>query len=124
LILQNLMFSLPQEASLYESIGENLNARILKSLICFAITSGFSPLAILVISQTIMSSLFLVSFPTAARNYPSWEKAKVLRALTKVEIMATHLPVLYSQILIIGFFPSWPEAIRVPFSLIAMQQIA
>jgi hypothetical protein len=37
--------------------------------------------------------------------------------------MEMHLPLEYSHILMIEFFPSWALAIRAPFALISKQQI-
>ena len=65
--VQNLMFSFPQDASLDESMGLNLRLKMLNSEVYRAQISGISPLVILEISQTQMSSLLCLSFPTLAR---------------------------------------------------------
>lgn len=106
LILQNLMFSLPHEASLLESMGLNFKHRMLKSDVYLATISGFSPRAILVMSHTIIISLLCASFPVLARYFPSYEKAKHFRVFTGMITIEMHLPVAYSQILMMEFFPS------------------
>lgn len=78
LILQNLMFSFPQEAIREESIGLNLRAKMLKSEVYFATISGFSPFDILEISHTMIISLLWESFPTLARYLPSCENERHL----------------------------------------------
>jgi hypothetical protein len=38
-------------------------------------------------------------------------------------IMLMHLPVVYSQILMMEFLPSWALAMRAPLALISKQQM-
>lgn len=93
LTLQNLIFSLPHETSLKLSIGLNLRHRMLKSEVYFAAISGFSPLVIFEMSQTIIISLLWVSLPTLARYLPSGENATHLRLVTGIVTIERHLAV-------------------------------
>ena len=94
LILQNLMFSLPQETSLKLSIGLNLSRYMLNSEVYFATIKERSPWCTLEMSQIMMTSLQWESIATDARNLPSGLNAKhlVVTRVAKVRI-PRHLAV-------------------------------
>lgn len=119
LILQNRMFSLPQLASRSESVGENFNASILKSLnyrAQYFASTWFDPAA-RVNGQITISSRLCFSFPTTARNLASCESAIVLTAIMLAAVSDTKVfPCLQSLTMIRGGLPCYAVATMLPLT--------